>query len=258
MAPWTTTQTTSSRSDGGDPRLHLHAYLDRRGEPAHLAPLSTRAAESVLQGPVVRRIFDLYARKRLGTIAIANLLRDESAPAPAAGWGHPAVHWMISNPTYAGRIRWRDRLFDGAHEPLIVDGRARIQPTYRLVTPEVCATSEKVGLVAVLSNNQTKTLFQRLTRRDWRQVRRPPAMRRDRARDGKLKFGTVSGAVLAVLARTCEPMRFIEIHASVEALLEMPVSRSSVKQFLSDERRHRKPRFVRLRRGVYQLLKDAA
>jgi site-specific DNA recombinase len=30
------------------------------------------------------------------------------------------------------------------HE-LRVDGRSRIQPTYRLVTPEVCATSEKVG-----------------------------------------------------------------------------------------------------------------
>ena len=30
-------------------------------------------------------------------------------------------------------------------QELRVDGRARIQPTYRLATPEVCATSEKVG-----------------------------------------------------------------------------------------------------------------
>ena len=29
-------------------------------------------------------------------------------------------------------------------QELRVDGRAQIQPTYRLVTPEVCATSEKV------------------------------------------------------------------------------------------------------------------
>jgi site-specific DNA recombinase len=29
------------------------------------------------------------------------------------------VHWIINNPTYAGRIRWRDRLFDGVHEPLV-------------------------------------------------------------------------------------------------------------------------------------------
>jgi site-specific DNA recombinase len=72
-----------------------------------------------VKAPVVRRIFDLYTRKRLGTIAIARQLRDEDAPAPAAGWGHPAVHWIISNPTYTGRIRWRDRLFDGVHEPLV-------------------------------------------------------------------------------------------------------------------------------------------
>jgi site-specific DNA recombinase len=72
-----------------------------------------------VKAPVVRRIFDFYTRKRLGTIAIARQLRDEDAPAPAAGWGHPAVHWIISNPTYAGRIRWREKLFDGIHEPIV-------------------------------------------------------------------------------------------------------------------------------------------
>ena len=85
-----------------------------------------------------------------------------------------------------------------------------------------------MGLIAVLSNIQTEALYERLTRRDWRQVTRPPLRARDRARDGKLKFGTVSSAVLAVLAQKGKPMRFIEIHASVEALLDMPVSRSSV------------------------------
>ena len=78
-----------------------------------------RLVPDPVKAPVVRRIFDLYARKRLGTIAIARQLRDEEAPAPAAGWGHPAVHWIIGNPTYVGKIRWRDRLFDGIHEPLV-------------------------------------------------------------------------------------------------------------------------------------------
>ncbi len=78
-----------------------------------------RLVPDPVKAPVVRRIFDLYTRKRLGTITIANQLREEDAPAPAAGWGHPAVHWVISNPTYVGKIRWRDRLFDGVHEPLI-------------------------------------------------------------------------------------------------------------------------------------------
>jgi site-specific DNA recombinase len=34
-------------------------------------------------------------------------------------------------------------------QELRVDGRAQIQPTYRLATPEVCATSEKVGPVGI-------------------------------------------------------------------------------------------------------------
>jgi hypothetical protein len=34
-------------------------------------------------------------------------------------------------------------------QELRVDGRAQIQPTYRLVTPTVCATSEKVGRTGI-------------------------------------------------------------------------------------------------------------
>jgi hypothetical protein len=34
-------------------------------------------------------------------------------------------------------------------QELRVDGRAQIQPTYRLATPEVCATSEKVGRAGI-------------------------------------------------------------------------------------------------------------
>jgi site-specific DNA recombinase len=29
------------------------------------------------------------------------------------------VHWIINNPTYVGKIRWRDKVFDGVHEPLV-------------------------------------------------------------------------------------------------------------------------------------------
>jgi site-specific DNA recombinase len=78
-----------------------------------------RLVPDPVKAPVVRRIFDLYARERLGTMAIANQLRAEQTPAPAAGWGHPGVHGIVSNPTYTGKIRWRDQLFDGIHEPLV-------------------------------------------------------------------------------------------------------------------------------------------
>jgi site-specific DNA recombinase len=29
------------------------------------------------------------------------------------------VHWIINNPTYVGKIRWHERVFDGVHEPLV-------------------------------------------------------------------------------------------------------------------------------------------
>lgn len=45
-----------------------------------------------VKAPLVRRVFDLYTRRRLGTRSIAEQLRAEGAPAPSAGWGHPAVH----------------------------------------------------------------------------------------------------------------------------------------------------------------------
>ena len=78
-----------------------------------------RLVPDPVKAPIVRRIFQLYTRDRLGTMAIANQLRHEQAPAPAAGWGHPGVHGIVSNPTYSGKIRWRDQLFDGIHEPLV-------------------------------------------------------------------------------------------------------------------------------------------
>jgi len=74
-----------------------------------------------VKAPVVRRIFDLYTRDRLGAVEIAKKLRAEQAPAPAAGWGHPAIHFLLNNPTYTGKVRWRDQLFEGIHEPLIAD-----------------------------------------------------------------------------------------------------------------------------------------
>ena len=78
-----------------------------------------RLVPDPVKAPIVRCIFDLYTRERLGSVAIAKRLRQEQASAPAAGWGHPAVHFLLTNPTYLGRIRWRDQVFDGIHEPLV-------------------------------------------------------------------------------------------------------------------------------------------
>ena len=55
-------------------------------------------APDPITSPTVKRIYQLYTQDRLGTIAIAQQLRAEHAPAPSAGWGHPAVHRVLTNP----------------------------------------------------------------------------------------------------------------------------------------------------------------
>ena len=111
-----------------------------------------------------------------------------------------------------------------------------------------------MDLTGLLSNFETEALYKRLTERDWQQVARVQGKRRERSRDGKLKFGTVSGAVLEVLGRSDASMRYIEIHCEVERLLGFPVARGSVKQCLSDEATHRQPRFERVGHGRYRAL----
>src|SRR5437867_4465641 len=69
--------------------------------------------------PTVKRIFDLYSRNQLGTAAIARLLSDEHAPAPAAGWQPAVVQWVLENEAYLGRVIWRGESLPGLHEPLI-------------------------------------------------------------------------------------------------------------------------------------------
>ena len=69
--------------------------------------------------PTVKRIFDLYTREQLGTAAVARVLADEHAPAPAAGWQPAAVQWVLENEAYLGRVIWRGQGLPGLHEALV-------------------------------------------------------------------------------------------------------------------------------------------
>ena len=71
------------------------------------------------EAPVVRRVFQLYTRDRLGTTSIARLLTDECAPAPARGWQPAVVQWLLENEAYLGRVHWRGESYPGLHDPLV-------------------------------------------------------------------------------------------------------------------------------------------
>jgi hypothetical protein len=79
-----------------------------------------------------------------------------------------------------------------------------------------------------------------------REYRQEPKTRRD--------FGGVGDTVVQVLADARTELRMIEIHAAVEDLLDEPVSRSTVKNYLARGCDRRKtPLFERVSRGSYRL-----
>jgi site-specific DNA recombinase len=72
-----------------------------------------------VKAPVVRRVFDLYARKRLGTRTIAQHLARRGRARAVGRVGASGGALDHQQPTYVGKIRWRDKVFDGVHEPIV-------------------------------------------------------------------------------------------------------------------------------------------
>jgi site-specific DNA recombinase len=84
----------------------------RRNEHKDVVPDESEA-------PIVQRVFELYARERLGTVAIARKLAAEQAPAPPRGWQPAVVQWLLTNEAYLGRVHWRGQSYPGLHQPLV-------------------------------------------------------------------------------------------------------------------------------------------
>ena len=69
---------------------------------------------------IVKKMFKMYALGKQGASAICNQLN-------AAGhrnrngrkWGRRVVLYMLKNPVYLGKIRWREVLYEGNHDPII-------------------------------------------------------------------------------------------------------------------------------------------
>ncbi len=104
-----------------------------------------------------------------------------------------------------------------------------------------------------LSNHPFGDLLQCLTTRSRRQAR-AQAKKKAGWSDGRRAFGTVSAAVLAVLAESGEEMRGKAIHEEVERLLGGPVSRFSVSDYLVTRARSPNPPLERTRHGHYRIL----
>jgi hypothetical protein len=100
-----------------------------------------------------------------------------------------------------------------------------------------------VDLTGRLSNHDVTALFQGLTARDWKQVSRGHPSAAGVAPDGRRKFGAVRDAIVVVLEQAGCELRVRDIHKGVEKLLGEPVSRGSVKAFLHNGCRRKRPLF---------------
>jgi hypothetical protein len=110
-----------------------------------------------------------------------------------------------------------------------------------------------MDLVGLLSNHETSALFQSLTDRSWRQVRRRTRSAGGVAPDGRRKFGAVRDAIVNVLREAEGELRVCEIHARVEAHIGGPVSRGSVKAYMRIGCTRKAPLFEYLGGGRYRL-----
>jgi len=89
----------------------------------------------------VQTIFDWYLRRNMGVVAISQELnRQGIKPRKAERWKGTRIHKMLTNPLYAGFIRWGGETAMGTHEPIIT--RATMQR--RL--PANCRTSSGTSL----------------------------------------------------------------------------------------------------------------
>lgn len=72
------------------------------------------------EAEVVRRIFELYARRKWGQLKIAELLNQEFTPTREGGnWDKFKVRNIVKNPTYTGLITWHGEEYPGKHEAII-------------------------------------------------------------------------------------------------------------------------------------------
>ncbi|WP_018352095.1 recombinase family protein [Longispora albida] len=72
------------------------------------------------EAPVLKDIFTLYTRDRIGTRAIAAELNRRGIPnRTGKPWSGHTINRILDNPAYTGDIAYRDVYVENAHEPLI-------------------------------------------------------------------------------------------------------------------------------------------
>ncbi len=71
---------------------------------------------------LVRKMFTMYALGKEGASAICTKLNDAGLRnRNGRKWGRRVVLYVLKNPVYVGKIRWREVLYEGQHDPIVSD-----------------------------------------------------------------------------------------------------------------------------------------
>jgi hypothetical protein len=114
-----------------------------------------------------------------------------------------------------------------------------------------------VELVEALSNHEIQERLRRLSEKLELLAAKNVAPRPSARLDRRLRSGLVPEAIMRVLSESVEPMRMKDIHTQVEELVDRPVSRSAVKNWLANHVQGDQALFVRLGRGRYRVVRDS-
>jgi site-specific DNA recombinase len=104
----------------------LRRRAEERGMFSGPAPYGYRYAKDgsglvvvEAEAEIVRRIFSAYVAGRNLTAIARDLHRDKVKSKKSAIWRQATVSGIVRNPVYVGKVKYRDELFDGIHEPII-------------------------------------------------------------------------------------------------------------------------------------------
>lgn len=72
------------------------------------------------ESEIVKLIFDMYVNQDMGDMKIASYMREHNIKTKHDKyWDKTTVRKIIQNPIYIGKTRWKDKQYDGKHDPII-------------------------------------------------------------------------------------------------------------------------------------------
>jgi hypothetical protein len=110
--------------DGMAKRARSGKYTGSAGNPPYGYTYSTQQGRLLVEpgeAATVRRIFELYARRKWGYTKIARYLNQDGIPPRTRGaqWGPRVIAALLRSPVHIGQFAYRGEMHQGEPEPIV-------------------------------------------------------------------------------------------------------------------------------------------